>query len=119
MAGIHIPNLEAPMFTEIDGAKFDLCADVTVHIDVEPDEMLGDAAWYISDVYIDARRLHPGTQVRAQCARWRLPVGHPLRQPLMDWLYERCSDQIKDKWEDYLLDTPNRRADAEREARCV
>ena len=114
MTGIYV-NFDFPMFIEIGDKRVDTGETINVYLSVEPDEMLGSAAWYIRDVEISGREIGAG-QMRKRSCNHALPVGHWLRKPIMDWAYARCNDAISEKWEDYLLDAPSRRADAKRAA---
>jgi len=114
MEGIYM-NFDFPLFIEIGDKRIDTGETINVYLSIEADEALGLAAWYICDVEVVGREIGAG-QMRKGSTNHSLPVGHWLRKPICDWAYARCNDLISERWEEYLLDEPNRRADAKRAA---
>lgn len=108
-------DLEVPHFLIIDGKLVDASYgnDMLVDLLIDGDT---DGGWCIDAIHVHARKVGDG-MLRLGDATFELPPSHELYKPLHDWIVARCSDCITDRWETYIAESSQLRADAWREAR--
>lgn len=116
MQRMQFKDLEVPHFMIIGGQVVDASYgnDMLVDLDIAPDT---DGGWCIDAIQIHARKVGDG-MLRLGDATFELPRTHELYKPLHAWIIARCSDCITDKWEEFVSDASERRADAWLEARA-
>ncbi len=74
-----------------------------IRLNVEADESLGDADWYVASVDILGN-------APAQVDTWhRLPEAHDIARTMRIFAYDKWSDAISRKWAEFLSDKPVRK----------
>ena len=116
MQRMQFKDLEVPHFMIINGQIVDASYgnDMLVDLDISSDT---DGGWHIAGIQIHARAVGDD-MLRLGDATFDLPMSHELYKPLHAWIVARCSDCITDKWEEFVSEASERRADAWREARA-
>lgn len=88
--------------------------ETEVRLTVEPDEMTGDTDYWISSVEISGRRIDKGKVSDGKPEWHTVPDTDPMAEIIRTYAYRTHERQLAEKFAEWRLDRPNRRADARR-----
>lgn len=105
--------IDYPLPVVLDGGLV-VAVETEVRLTVEPDELTGDTDYWISSVEISGRKMDKG-QIATGKPEWHtVPDTDPMAEIIRTYAYRTHERQLAEKFAEWRLDRPNRRADASR-----